>query len=128
MATTNRRRERRRNNERGTAIAELALLVGVICLIAVGVFEFGRVFHTYLSVVNGAREGARAAMDGNKTDSQLQSIASTAASPVSVTVAVSHSGAQTTVSVSSSFTSSIPFVSSVWGGGSLVMTRAFTSE
>lgn len=127
MTSTNRRRDRRRN-ERGTAIAELALLVGVVCLIAVGVFEFGRVFHTYLSVVNGAREGARAAMDGSRTDSELQSIATTAASPVSVSVSVSHSGAQTTVSVSSNFTTSVPLVSSVWGGGTLVMTRAFTSE
>ena len=127
MASTNRRRARRRR-ERGTAIAELALLVGVVCLIAVGVFEFGRLFHTYLSVVNGAREGARAAMDGNKTDTQLQSIASTAASPVSVNVAVSHSGAQTTVSVTSNFTTSVPLLNSVWGGGALVMTRAFTSE
>src|SRR5215211_6084865 len=112
MATPNRRPDRRRK-ERGTAITELALLVGVICLIAVGVFEFGRVFHTYLSVVNGAREGARSAMDGTNTDTQLQSIASTAASPVSVTVSVTHSGAQTTVSVSSNFTTSVPFVSSV---------------
>ena len=127
MAKTHGRRDRR-HKERGAAIAELALLVGVICLVAVGVFEFGRVFHTYLSVVNGAREGARSAMDGTKTDSQLQSIASTAASPVSVTVTVSHSGAQTTVSVSSSFTSSVPFISTVWGGGALVMSRAFTSE
>ena len=127
MAAINRRCARRRT-ERGTAIAELALLVGVICLIAVGVFEFGRVFHTYLSVVNAAREGARAAMDGNKTDAELQSIASTAASPVSVTVSVAHSGTQTTVSVSSNFTSSVPLISSVWGGGSLVMSRAFTSE
>ena len=127
MATTENRRQRR-STERGTAIAELALLVGVICLIAVGVFEFGRVFHTYLSVVNAAREGARAAMDGTMSDSQLQSIASTAASPISVTVAVSHSGAQTTVNVSSNFTTSVPFVSSVWGGGALVMSRAFTSE
>lgn len=128
MATTTNRRRGRRRTERGTAIVELALLVGVICLIAVGVFEFGRVFHTYLSVINGAREGARAAMDGTMTDAQLQSIASTAASPVSVTVTVAHSGTQTTVSVSSNFTTAVPLVNSVWGGGALVMTRAFTSE
>jgi hypothetical protein len=67
-------------------------------------------------------------MDGNMTDTQLQSIASTAASPVSVSVSVSHSGTQTTVNVSSNFTSSIPFVSTAWGGGTLVITRAFTSE
>lgn len=127
MATRN-RRLRRRHRERGSAITELALLVGLICLIAVGVFEFGRVFHTYLSVVNAAREGARAAMDGTQTDAQLQTIASSAASPVSVSVSVTHSGAQTTVSVSSNFTSSVPLVSSIWGGGALVMTRAFTSE
>jgi Flp pilus assembly protein TadG len=127
MATHNRRRDARRS-QRGTAIAELALLVGVICLIAVGVFEFGRVFHTYLSVVNAAREGARAAMDGTKTDAQLQTLSSTAASPVSVTVNVSHVGARTTINVSSNFTSSIPFISSAWGGGTLVISRAFTSE
>ena len=127
MSTRSRRRDRR-HSERGTAIVELALLVGVICLIAVGVFEFGRVFHTYLSVVNAAREGARSAMDGTNTDTQLQSIASTAASPVSVTVSVAHSGSQTTVTVSSDFTSSVPFVSTAWGGGTLVIRRAFTSE
>jgi Flp pilus assembly protein TadG len=118
----------RHGSQRGQAIAELALLVGVFCLIAVGLFEFGRGFHTYLSVINGAREGARAAIDGTKTDADLQSIASTAASPLSVTVSVSHSGSQTTVSVMSSFTSTFPLVSLVWGGGPLIMTRAFTSE
>jgi Flp pilus assembly protein TadG len=118
----------RHGSEKGQAIAELALLVGVFCLIAVGLFEFGRGFHTYLSVINGAREGARAAIDGTKTDADLQSIASTAASPVSVTVSVNHAGAQTTVSVTSSFTSTFPFVSLAWGGGALIMTRAFTSE
>jgi Flp pilus assembly protein TadG len=104
------------------------LLVSVFCVITVGLFEFGRGFHTYVSVVNSAREGARAAMDGTWTDAQLQSIASTAASPVSVTVTVSHSGTRTTVSVASSFTSTLPLISLAWGGGALVMTRAFTSE
>jgi Flp pilus assembly protein TadG len=126
--STNKRRPKGRGNERGQAIAELALLVGVMCLIAVSLFEFGRGFHTYLSVINAAREGARAAMAGTYTDTQLQSIASTAASPVTVTVAVSHSGAQTTVTVTSNFTSSLPLISTIWGGGALVMTRGFTSE
>ena len=126
--SSNKRGRSSRRAERGTAIVELALLVGVICLIAVAVFEFGRGFHTYISVVNAAREGARAAMDGDKTDTQLQSIASTAASPVSVSVAVSHSGAQTTVTASANFNSTVPFISSIWGGGTLVIARSYTSE
>lgn len=124
----NRRAAGRRQGERGTALVELTLLLGLILLLAVGVFEFGRGFHTYMSVIQAAREGARAAIDGTRTDAQLESIAATAASPIGVTVAVSHQGARTTVSVTTSFTSAVPFISAAWGGGPLVMSRAFTSE
>jgi Flp pilus assembly protein TadG len=126
--TTSRRSADRRRRERGSALVELTLLVGVILVITIGVFEFGRGFHTYASVIQAAREGARAALDGTKTDAQIQAIAVTAASPVSVTITVTHSSGQTTVAASASFTSSVPIISAIWGGGALTMSRAFTVQ
>jgi Flp pilus assembly protein TadG len=43
----------------GESLVEFALIIPFVLLLLFGIFEFGRVLHTYLVVVNGAREGAR---------------------------------------------------------------------
>lgn len=50
--------------ERGQAVVEMALVVSLLLLLLLGVFTFGQVMHTYLSVTYAAREGARAAALG----------------------------------------------------------------
>lgn len=97
-------------------------------LLLFGLFEFGRAFTMDMSVIQGAREGARIAMTSGVTDAAIQAKASAAAAPVSVTVSVSHSGSQTSVTVSSTFTSIVPMLSALWGGGPLPITRTFTSQ
>ena len=109
-------------------MAEFALVFTILMMLLFGLFEFGRAFNTYLSVIQGAREGARAAMTSGVTDATITSKATSAASPASVTVSISHSGTQTTVTVSSSFTAIVPMISALWGGGALPITRAFTSQ
>jgi Flp pilus assembly protein TadG len=43
----------------GQGLVELALVLPVLLLITMGVVDFGRVFQTYVAVVNAARDGAR---------------------------------------------------------------------
>jgi Flp pilus assembly protein TadG len=55
--------------KKGAAVVEFALVVPILLLLVIGILEFGRVLHTYLVVVNAAREGARYAAVGiSKTD------------------------------------------------------------
>ena len=48
-------------SERGQAMVEMAIALPVFILIMVAVLDAGRVFNVWITVTNGAREGARAA-------------------------------------------------------------------
>ena len=52
-------RPRHRQGTSGQALVEFAIVVPVLLLIALGIVDFGRVFHTYVALANAAREGAR---------------------------------------------------------------------
>lgn len=49
---------------KGQSMVELALVLPLILLLLMGVVEFGRMFHTYLVLTQGSREGARLAVVG----------------------------------------------------------------
>lgn len=51
-------------NKRGQALVELALALPLIIMLVMGTIEFGRLFHSYLMLTNGSREGARIAITG----------------------------------------------------------------
>jgi Flp pilus assembly protein TadG len=51
-----------RSGERGSALIEAALTLPLLLLVAVSIFEFGRVFQTWQVLTNAAREGARIAV------------------------------------------------------------------
>ena len=48
----------RRRRERGQGLVELALITPVFLILALGIFDYGRVYFAYVSVTNGARTGA----------------------------------------------------------------------
>ena len=48
-----------RASSRGQNLVELALIVPVIALMLAGLVDFGRGVHSYISIANAAREGAR---------------------------------------------------------------------
>lgn len=50
--------------EHGQAVVEMALVVSLLLLLLLGIFSFGQIMHTYLTVTYAAREGARAAALG----------------------------------------------------------------
>jgi len=46
-------------NEKGQSMVEFALLLPILITILLAIIEFGFMFNAYLSLTNGAREGAR---------------------------------------------------------------------
>jgi Flp pilus assembly protein TadG len=56
----------------GQSLLEVALVMPLLLLVAVGIFEFGRAFQTWLVVSNAAREGARVAILPTSTVTDVQ--------------------------------------------------------
>ena len=52
-------RRRKKNGEKGQALAEFALLVPIFLLLLFAIVDFGMGFHSWITVTNAAREGAR---------------------------------------------------------------------
>ena len=50
---------RPRNRERGSTLAETAIVMGVLLLLTLGIMDFARALYTYSFVANAARQGAR---------------------------------------------------------------------
>lgn len=53
------RNDGRRGTSRGQAMLEFALVLVVLLLLLLGVIDFARLFYTWSSIANAAREGAR---------------------------------------------------------------------
>ncbi|MCL6634264.1 MAG: pilus assembly protein [Peptococcaceae bacterium] len=54
-------------DRRGQALVELALVLPLLLVLAIGTMEFGRIFHSYLVITNATREGARVGVLGENT-------------------------------------------------------------
>ncbi|MEN6460380.1 MAG: TadE/TadG family type IV pilus assembly protein [Syntrophomonas sp.] len=54
-------------------MVELALVLPILLMLLMSIFEFGRIFSSYLVISNLARDGARYGVVGN-SNSQIQSI------------------------------------------------------
>jgi Flp pilus assembly protein TadG len=52
-------RARRKNGEKGQALVEFTLLVPIFLLLLFAIIDFGMGFYSWITVTNGAREGAR---------------------------------------------------------------------
>lgn len=48
-----------RYREQGQSIVELTLMLPILMLLLLGIIDLGRVFYTYVTMTNAAREGAR---------------------------------------------------------------------
>lgn len=55
-------RNRRARSERGAELVELAMVLPLLMIVAVGIIEFALLFQSYEVVSNAAREGARVAV------------------------------------------------------------------
>jgi len=64
----------RRRGERGQSLVELALMLPVILFLLVGVVEVGNALNAYLTVVDGARDGARLGSKGAASDADIKAL------------------------------------------------------
>ena len=82
------------SSEHGGALAELAVVLPVLVLIAIGVMDYGRVYFTSIAVANAARAGAEWGAQGlgaySDKHSEMQAFAQldgAQVSPITVTSA-----------------------------------------
>lgn len=61
-------------SQKGQSLVEFALVIPLLIVLLFGIVDFGRVFHTYLTLDHAGREAARAASVGG-TDDEIESIA-----------------------------------------------------
>lgn len=61
-------------SQRGQSLVEFALLLPLLLIIALGVFDFGRVYFAYVSVTNAARNGAQYASVSTERAGDLDGI------------------------------------------------------
>lgn len=104
---------RRSNRRRGQAMVEFALVIPIFMLVLSGILDFGFALFSRMTVINAARDGARAAIMVSNTSTiplvaQTNAIATAAQGGIAVTVTVDPSPAKgdvtclrTTVSVTS---------------------------
>ncbi len=52
-------RKRKKDGEKGQALAEFALLIPIFMLLLFAIVDFGMGFYSWITVTNAAREGAR---------------------------------------------------------------------
>ncbi|MBX3052956.1 MAG: pilus assembly protein [Caldilineaceae bacterium] len=112
--------DRLNRGERGQSLIEMAVIMPLIIIIMVGIFDFGRVIHAYVVVVNATREAAIAGGAESLTDNDLRALVNSelqrggvnsGTSTVLVTYASSGSPPAQTLTVDLSY--EIPLVISV---------------
>lgn len=126
--TSTRRHDRAKKDcgEHGQGLVEFALLLPVFLLLLLGMIQFGLVFHTYLTLEDGAHEGVRAATidNGTQTLSQvtqavIDAMPTLNSSSVTVTMNPSTTprvnGTAVTVTVGYNLPIIIPIISGIMG-------------
>jgi len=111
-------------NKKGQSLVEFVLVLPLILLIIMGIFEFGLMFNSYLTINNASREGARLASVGG-TDIAIESRVIAVAGnldPVDLAVTVSpgeglrERGGSVTVTVVYNHGIITPIISNILGG------------
>lgn len=113
-------------SEKGQSLVEFALIVPVLILLLLGIIDFGRIFHAYLTIDHAGREAARAASIG-KNVAEIKSVAVNKASSIGLTsgqvqVVTGPSGTDATITISYPITFLTPLIGSI--AGPLTLTDA----
>ena len=110
--------------ERGQAMVETALVMPIVLLLLFGMLDAGRIFHAWIIVTNGAREGVRAASTQQdeatieaRIDASLGSIdgCNVGATTCTLTNVRGQSGEPVSVEVETIVTMVTPLISDIFG-------------
>ena len=117
---------RRSSRKRGQAVVEFALVFPIFMLVLAGIFDFGFALYSRMTVINAAREGARAAAmvsDPSTASTVASNAATTAAQQAGLTPSsVVTACLQTSVSPTSPAT--IPCAGAVMGDSVVVTVHS----
>jgi Flp pilus assembly protein TadG len=118
----------RREHERGQALVELTLVVAILMTMTLSVFDLGRGLQAYLAIIQGARDGARVAMDAGSTDATIRTAALNAAAPFTAVVSIARTGSTVSVTLNYQYQPITPFLGLIGGGGMLPISARMTSQ
>jgi len=109
------------HGESGVALIEFAFVLPILLVLAMGMLDFGRAFHTKSLLDQAAREGARVAVvttpDLDIVEDRVNAVlASGGIAPTSVTVVGPDASNMVTVTVNATFTFITPGVFALVGG------------
>ncbi len=120
-----------RSAQKGQGVVELALILPIALLLGLGAFEVWRAVYSSHTIAQAARDGARLAIDPDTTSSEVVSVVKSAAAPLDVAdgdISVVSGTSEVQVSVIYRFTTDVPLISELWGGGSLAIRGEATSR
>ncbi len=112
-------------SEKGQSLVEFALILPLLLLLVIGIIDFGRVFHAYITIDHAGREAARKASietDNGITVPQIQTYAGQKAAgidtsklTVGVTYDVDSEGNKENVNIAISYPVQIffPFIGAI---------------
>ncbi|GHH97576.1 TadE/TadG family type IV pilus assembly protein [Neobacillus kokaensis] len=117
-------------SEKGQSLVEFALILPLLVMLVLGIIDFGRIFHAYLTIDHAGREAARAASIG-KTQAEAEQIGINAGKSINLTdvkVSPGSSGADATVTITYPITFLTPVIGSVVGEITLTDTTVMRVE
>jgi Flp pilus assembly protein TadG len=111
----------KRRSESGVALIEFAFVLPILLVLAMGMLDFGRAFHTKSLLDQAAREGARVAVvtspDVDIVEAHVNAVlASGGIVPTSITVDGPDAAHMVTVTVNATFSFITPGVFALVGG------------
>jgi Flp pilus assembly protein TadG len=102
---------KKRSDERGAVMVELAIILPVLLMLLVGIMEFGKYYSTKVSLQAAAREGARELALGHDLTAINNAVHANAPSALlSPPPTACTSGQPATVTVTQDHTFRIPFI------------------
>lgn len=120
-------------NEKGQSLVEFSILLPLLLLLLMGIFEFGLMLNSYLTIHNSAREGARLGIVAG-SDSEISELITNISPNIdtgNLTVNITppegsrKSGGTLTVEIKYNYQVTIPIISNILSG--VVVLKAQTS-
>jgi len=109
-------------NQRGQALVEFAIILPILLLLVMGIFQFGMMINSYLTIQNITREGARAASIGwvdSEIIHRMEAISPTLdhnqlSIDITPSQGVRRSGESLTVKASYQYSMTVPIISNLF--------------
>jgi Flp pilus assembly protein TadG len=106
-------------SDKGQSLVEFALIVPVLLLLLLGIMDFARIFHAYLTIDHAGREAAREASIGKVepaiTEKAVEQGASIGLKTANVHVSPGSPGTNATITIEYPITFLTPMVGNIVG-------------